>query len=113
MARDPYEDVGAEELEASGASGWFSESLAEQKKRQAELRSKLGEDTASIKNTKEKLKGLLALPPLPDSEEPAPDLFASERLAAKKKDADLGTFLGDFRDAQAAEKKSLKNLFGK
>lgn len=113
MAKDPYEDISQEELEASGATDWFSDTLAEQRKANAKLKSSLSQDTGSIKARKNQLQDLLELPPDLDPEEPAPDLFAAERAAAGKENSSLSSLMGDLKDNRAADKDLLKDLFGK
>ena len=113
MAKDPYEDMSQEELEASGATGWFSDTLAEQREANAKLKSSLNQDTGSIKAKKKQLQGLLELSPDRNPEEPPPDLFASERAAAGKENSSLSSLMGDLKDNRAADKDLLKDLFGK
>ena len=116
MARDPYQDEpSAEELAAAaGAGDWFNESLAEQRKRDAKLKANLGQDATLIKAGKNKLmKDFMDLPPDTDPEAPPPDLFASERAAGRKKNADLSSIMGDLESGRKADKDLLKDLFGK
>lgn len=102
-----------EELEAAGAIDWFSDSVAEQKKRNAELRSNLGKETGSIRAEKNQLKDLLQLPPDLDPEDPIPDLFASERDEARKQASALTSMNREIKQSRDADKELLKNLFGK
>lgn len=116
MTKDPYsEDIPSrQELEASGATDWFADSLAQQQKQNARLKSSLGQETSSIKARKKELESLLGdLPPDMDPLEPAPDLFASERDAARKQRSSLSSLVGDLEGQRAAERDMLKNLFGK
>lgn len=116
MAKDPYQDEmpSREEMEASGASDWFADTLAQQKRQNARLKSTLGQDTSSIKARKKELESLLGdLPPDFDPEEPAPDLFATERDAARKERSSLSSLVGELEGSRAGERDMLKNLFGK
>ena len=116
MPKDPYTDdmPSREELEASGAGAWLADSLAEQERRDASLKTSLGRETSSIKKRKKQLQGMLGdLPPDLDPEEPAPDLFASERDKARQERSSLSSLVGDLEGGRAAERDMLKNLFGK
>jgi hypothetical protein len=113
VAKDPYEDISDEELQATGATDWFSDTLAEQQKRNAQLKSALGQDTGSVRAKKQQLKKLLDLPARQNPEEPAPDLFAAERTAAQKKRSALSSIVDELEQSRAAEKELLKDLFGK
>ncbi len=113
MNSDPYDNMPSiEELKASGATDWFSDAFAEQKKRNAELKAALGGDAEAIRAERETLKAFIAKP---DQEKPTDDsldLFAAERVqTAKQKDA-LSGMMGELEKAAAAEKEMLKNLFG-
>lgn len=114
MATDPYQDMSREELEATGATSWLSDDLAQQQRRDAKLRSSLGQDTGAIRAGKQKLKGMLGdLPPDLEPEEPVLDIFAAERAAAQKKSSSLSSLLGDLQESQAADQSLLRDLFGK
>ncbi len=102
-----------EELEAAGAADWFSDSIAEQKKRNAELRSNLGQETGSLRAEKNQLQDLLQLPPDLDPEEPIPDLFASERAEVRKQSSALSSMNREVKLSRDADRELLKNLFGK
>ncbi len=112
MARDPYDDPSDEELEASGANDWFSDSLAQQAKRDAQLKAGLNPDTRSVKKGKEQLRSLLELPPDLNPEEPAPDLFANEREAARKGNSSLSSLMGDLNESRNADQDLLRDMFG-
>lgn len=113
MSDDPYDNMPSlEDLKEAGATEWFSESLAQQKKRNEALKASLGGETASLKAERENLKNLLKKPPKEEDKDRPPDLFAAERAkGAKEKDA-LSGLLGDLDKSKAAEKEMLKNLFG-
>lgn len=112
MARDPYEEPSDEELEAAGANDWFSDSLARQAQRDARLKAGLNPDTRSVKKGKEQLRSLLELPPDLNPEEPAPDLFASEREAARRGNSSLSSLMGDLEDSRTADQDLLRDMFG-
>lgn len=113
MARDAFEDPSDEELDASGANDWFSDSLALQAERDARLRAGLQQDTRLVREGKDQLRSLLELPPELDPEEPALDLFASEREAARRGTSSLSSMMGELKEKQSADQELLRDLFGK
>jgi septal ring factor EnvC (AmiA/AmiB activator) len=113
MASDPYQDMTREELEATGATAWLDQDLAEQQRRDAALKSTLGQDTSMIKATRQRLKGMLGeLPPQLEPVAPVEDLFAAERAAAAQQTASLSSLVGDLEKSKEAEKDLLRDLFG-
>lgn len=111
---NPYEDMPSrEELEASGAADWIKESLGEQLALDAKLKKQLKGETRSIKAEKSQLHQLLELPPDLDPEEPAPDLFATEREKAKKERGQLPSLFDDLAQSRKADKNLLDDFFGK
>lgn len=111
---NPYEDrPSREELEASGATDWIKESLGEQLALDAKLKKQLKGETKSIKAEKTELQRMLELPPDLDPEEPAPDLFASEREKARKERGQLPSLFDDLAQSRKADKELLNDFFGK
>lgn len=110
---DPYQEPSDEELEASGAKSWFKDSISSQNKANAKLKSSLSQDTRSLKNQNKDLQNLLELPPELNPEDPAPDLFASERDQVNKGNSSLPSFSDDLKKSQATDRDVLKNIFGK
>ena len=110
---DPYEDMPSlEEIEASGAADWIKESLGDQRARDAGLKKQLKGETGSIRSEKDALQRMLQLPPDLDPEEPAPDLFASERDKARRERGKLPSLFDDLKECQKADKDLLKDIFG-
>jgi hypothetical protein len=113
MDSDPYDNMPSlEDLKTSGATDWFSDSLAQQKKRNAALKAALGGETETIRAERESLKNFIENPPEEAPEDVPPDLFAAERAQTAKQNEALSGMMGDLNKAQAAEKEMLKNLFG-
>jgi hypothetical protein len=111
---DPYADLPEKDDPAAAkATDWFQDSLAQQRRKDAELRSNLGKDAGALKARNRRLvEGLMDMPPELDPEEPAPDLFATERAEARKKNSALSSIVDDLEDTRAAERALLKDLFG-
>lgn len=94
---------------------WLSEDLAEQEKRNKELRKNLHGDTSSIAKQKAELSDILSMNdlPEPDDEEPIPDLFAAEREAKAAEQAGWDSFGSELSARKASEKQLAQELFGK
>lgn len=112
MSDDPYDNLPSlEDLQAAGATDWFSDAIAEQKKRNASLKAALGAETNTLKSERKSLEELLNAAAQQPSQEEVPDLFAEERANVAKGNAAASSLLGDLKAAQAKETARLKNLF--
>lgn len=112
MSDDPYDNMPSlEDLQAAGATDWFSDAIAEQKKRNASLKAALGAETSSLKSERKSLEELMNDAVQQPSPEDVPDLFAEERADVAKGNAAAGSLLDDLKAAQAREKAKLKDLF--
>lgn len=113
MTDDPYDNIPTlDDLEAAGADDWFTDAVAQQKKRNAELKAALGSETSSLRSERKSLEDLLNAPEQQPNLEDVPDLFAQERRDVAKNNAVASSLLGDLTAAQAEEIAKLKNLFG-
>lgn len=115
MSDDPYDNMPSlEDLEESGATGWFSDALEQQKKRNASLKAALGTETDSLKSERDELRSILENPPesKEGQDEPVLDLFAAEREAAAKAKNPFASLTEDLKASKSQDKKLLDDLFG-
>lgn len=113
MSDDPYDNMPSlEDLQDAGATDWFSDAIAEQKKRNASLKAALGSETKSLKSERKSLEDLLNAPEQAPDLSDVPDIFAQERADVAKGNAAASSLLGDLKAAQDKEKAKLKDLFG-
>lgn len=112
MTFDPYADMPSQaDLKKAGATDWFSDALAQQKKKNDALLAALGGESDSLKKQKNELQSLLELPPEESPDEETPDIFAAERAQSEKQKASLAGLFGDLEESRKAEQERLKKLF--
>jgi hypothetical protein len=112
---DPYDIPSEDQVRRSGAGDWMDEAVRAQEEKNRSLSGLLGGVDEDLKKRKQELASLMSSPP-PSSpeleEEPAPDLFGSERAQQERKRKSLEDLLADERQAREDERKKLSSLFG-